>query len=81
MSKVSIVMGSDSDLQIMSQAAKTLEEFGVDYEMKIISAHRMPDIFVDYAKTAKDRGVSVIIAGAGGAAICRECVRRCFRCR
>ncbi|MDE6635515.1 MAG: AIR carboxylase family protein, partial [Lachnospiraceae bacterium] len=68
MSKVSIVMGSDSDLQIMSQAAKTLEEFGVEYEMKIISAHRMPDIFVDYAKTAKDRGVSVIIAGAGGAA-------------
>lgn len=68
MSKVSIVMGSDSDLKIMSQAAETLEEFGVDYEMKIISAHRMPDIFVDYAKTAKDRGVSVIIAGAGGAA-------------
>ena len=68
MAKVSIVMGSDSDLQIMSQAAKVLEEFGVEYEMKIISAHRMPDIFVDYAKSAKDRGVSVIIAGAGGAA-------------
>lgn len=68
MSKVSIVMGSDSDLRIMSQAAETLEKFGVDYEMKIISAHRMPDIFVDYAKTAADRGVSVIIAGAGGAA-------------
>lgn len=68
MSKVSIVMGSDSDLEIMSQAAKVLEEFGVEYEMKIISAHRMPDIFYDYAKTAKDRGVSVIIAGAGGAA-------------
>ncbi len=68
MSKVSIVMGSDSDLSIMSQAAKVLEEFGVEYEMKIISAHRMPDIFVDYAKTAADRGVSVIIAGAGGAA-------------
>lgn len=68
MSKVSIVMGSDSDLSIMSQAAKVLEEFGVEYEMKIISAHRMPDIFVDYAKTAKDRGVDIIIAGAGGAA-------------
>lgn len=68
MSKVSIVMGSDSDLKIMSQAAKVLEEFGVEYEMKIISAHRMPDIFVDYAKSAKERGVSVIIAGAGGAA-------------
>ena len=68
MSKVSIVMGSDSDLQIMSQAAKVLEDFGVEYEMKIISAHRMPEIFDDYAKGAKDRGVSVIIAGAGGAA-------------
>ncbi len=68
MSKVSIVMGSDSDLEIMSQAAKVLEEFGIEYEMKIISAHRMPDIFFDYAKGAKDRGVSVIIAGAGGAA-------------
>ena len=68
MSKVSIVMGSDSDLKIMSQAAKVLEDFGVEYEMKIISAHRMPDIFVDYAKGAADRGVSVIIAGAGGAA-------------
>lgn len=68
MSKVSIVMGSDSDLSIMSQAAKVLKDFGVEYEMKIISAHRMPDIFVDYAKSAVDRGVSVIIAGAGGAA-------------
>lgn len=68
MPKVSIVMGSDSDLKIMSQAAKVLEEFGIDYEMKIISAHRMPDIFVDYAKSAAERGVSIIIAGAGGAA-------------
>lgn len=68
MAKVSIVMGSDSDLQIMSQAAKVLEDFGIEYEMKIISAHRMPEIFVEYAKGAKDRDVSVIIAGAGGAA-------------
>lgn len=68
MAKVSIVMGSDSDLGIMSQAAKVLEEFDIEYEMKIISAHRMPDIFVDYAKSAADRGISVIIAGAGGAA-------------
>ena len=68
MAQVSIVMGSDSDLQIMSQAAKVLEDFGIEYEMKIISAHRMPEIFVEYAKGAKDRGVSVIIAGAGGAA-------------
>lgn len=68
MSKVSIVMGSDSDLKIMSSAAEVLENFGIEYEMKIISAHRMPDIFVDYAKGAAERGVSVIIAGAGGAA-------------
>ncbi len=68
MAKVSILMGSDSDLPIMSKAAKTLEQFGVEYEMTIISAHRMPDIFVDYAKTAKERGIKVIIAGAGGAA-------------
>lgn len=68
MAKVSIVMGSDSDLKIMSQAAKVLSDFGIEYEMKIISAHRMPEIFVDYAKSAQERGVSVIIAGAGGAA-------------
>ena len=64
MAKVGILMGSDSDLPIMSKAAKTLEQFGVEYEMTIISAHRMPDIFVDYAKTAKERGIKVIIAGA-----------------
>ncbi len=68
MAKVSIVMGSDSDLSIMAAAAKMLGQFGVDYEMRVISAHRMPDVFVDYAKTAEARGVEVIIAGAGGAA-------------
>ena len=68
MAKVSIVMGSDSDLPIMAQAADFLEEMGIDYEMTIISAHREPDIFFDYAKTAEDRGVKVIIAGAGKAA-------------
>lgn len=68
MAKVSILMGSDSDLAIMSEAAKTLEDFGIDYEMKIISAHRMPDIFIDYAKSAEERGIEVMIAGAGGAA-------------
>ena len=68
MAKVSVVMGSDSDMPIMSKAVEILEKFGVDYEMRIISAHREPDIFVDYAKTAKDRGVQVIIAGAGKAA-------------
>ena len=68
MAKVSIVMGSDSDLPIMAQAADFLEEMGIDYEMTIISAHREPDIFFNYAKTAEDRGVKVIIAGAGKAA-------------
>ena len=52
----------------MSKAAKMLEDFGIDYEMNVISAHREPDVFVEYAKTAKDRGIDVIIAGAGGAA-------------
>lgn len=68
MSKVSIVMGSDSDMPIMAKAAEILEKFGIQYEMRIISAHREPDIFFEYAKGAKDRGVKVIIAGAGKAA-------------
>lgn len=68
MAKVGILMGSDSDLEIMSKAAKMLEQFGIEYEMNVISAHREVDVFVDYAQTAKDRGISVIIAGAGGAA-------------
>ncbi len=68
MAKVSIVMGSDSDMPIMAQAADFLEEMGIDFEMTIISAHREPDIFFDYAKTAEERGVKVIIAGAGKAA-------------
>ena len=68
MAKVGIVMGSDSDLPIMSKAAEMLDKFGIDYEVTVISAHRMPDVFFDYAKTAKDKGFKVIIAGAGGAA-------------
>lgn len=68
MAKVGILMGSDSDLEIMSQAAKMLEKFGIEYEMTVISAHRMPDIFVDYARSAEEKGIDVIIAGAGGAA-------------
>ena len=68
MAKVSIVMGSDSDMPIMAQAADVLNELGIDFEMTIISAHREPDIFFEYAKTAEDRGVKVIIAGAGKAA-------------
>lgn len=68
MPTVSIVMGSDSDMPVMSKAADILEEFGIEYEMTIISAHREPDIFFEYAKTAEARGVKVIIAGAGMAA-------------
>jgi 5-(carboxyamino)imidazole ribonucleotide mutase len=63
-----IVMGSDSDLPIMKLAAEVLEEFGVDYEMTIISAHRSPKRAIEYASTAAERGLEVIIAGAGGAA-------------
>ena len=68
MAKVGILMGSDSDLKVMSKAAEMLEKFGIDYEMTIISAHRMPDIFYDYAQNAENKGIKVIIAGAGGAA-------------
>ena len=67
-SKVGIVMGSDSDLHIMAEAAKVLEELGIEYDMTIISAHRMPNKFFDYASSAEDKGYKVIIAGAGGAA-------------
>lgn len=68
MAKVGIVMGSDSDMPVMSKAADILEQFGVEYEMTIISAHREPDVFYDYAKSAEDKGFKVIIAGAGMAA-------------
>jgi len=68
MAKVGIVMGSDSDLPVMSKAAEILEKFGIDYEITVISAHRMQDIFFDYAKSAEEKGFKVIIAGAGGAA-------------
>lgn len=68
MAKVAIVMGSDSDMPIMKKAAEFLDQMGIDFEMMIISAHREPDIFFEWAKGAKDRGVKVIIAGAGKAA-------------
>ena len=61
-------MGSDSDMTIMKKAAEFLDQMGIDFEMTIISAHREPDIFFEWAKGAKDRGVKVIIAGAGKAA-------------
>ena len=65
---VSIVMGSDSDLPIMKQAAEMLEQFGVQYEIDIISAHRTPEKLYEFASNAHKRGILVIIAGAGGAA-------------
>ena len=68
MAKVGIVMGSDSDLKVMSKAAEMLEELGVEYEITIISAHRQPDELIEWTRTAEDRDVRVIIAGAGMAA-------------
>jgi phosphoribosylaminoimidazole carboxylase PurE protein len=65
---VSIVMGSDSDLEIMREAGKALDDFGIAYEIDVTSAHRSPDRSADFAKKAADRGIKVIIAGAGGAA-------------
>lgn len=65
---VSIVMGSDSDLPVMKQAAEMLETFGIKYEIDIVSAHRTPEKLFDFAAKAHQRGVEVIIAGAGGAA-------------
>lgn len=66
--KVGIIMGSRSDLPIMKQAADFLSEMGIDHEVTIVSAHRTPERMIDYAKKARSRGLSVIIAGAGGAA-------------
>ena len=65
---VSIIMGSKSDWPTMEPAAQTLAEFGVPHETKIVSAHRTPDLLFEFAKTAEERGIEVIIAGAGGAA-------------
>ncbi|MGC9017932.1 MAG: 5-(carboxyamino)imidazole ribonucleotide mutase [Caldimicrobium sp.] len=66
--KVGIIMGSDSDLPVMKEAAEVLEEFGVPYEITVVSAHRTPERMYEYAKTAEERGIEVIIAGAGGSA-------------
>lgn len=68
MGKVGIVMGSDSDMPVMAKAADILEELGISYEMTVISAHREPDVFFEYAKSAEEKGFKVIIAGAGMAA-------------
>jgi 5-(carboxyamino)imidazole ribonucleotide mutase len=68
MIKVGVIMGSVNDYEVMSQAVEVLEQFGVPYEKRVVSAHRTPDLMAEYAKTARSRGVEVIIAGAGGAA-------------
>lgn len=68
MATVGIVMGSDSDMSVMSKAAEVLDQFGISYEMHIISAHREPEVFFEWAKGAEERGIKVIIAGAGMAA-------------
>jgi len=66
--QVGIIMGSDSDLPVMNEAAKILDEFGIGYEIKVLSAHRTPDLTAEFASGAHKRGIKVIIAGAGGAA-------------
>src|SRR6202795_4894007 len=66
--RVSIVMGSDSDLDIMRESAKALEEFGIEYEIDVTSAHRSPERTAEFARGTRERGIRVIIAGAGGAA-------------
>lgn len=68
MAKVAIIMGSISDYEVMKQACDILDLFQIEYEKKIVSAHRTPDLMYEYAKSAKERGIKVIIAGAGGAA-------------
>jgi len=68
MTAVGIVMGSDSDWPVMSLAADALTEFGVAFEKDVVSAHRMPEEMIEYGRSAEDRGLKVIIAGAGGAA-------------
>ncbi len=66
--QVGIIMGSESDLKIMQQAAEVLKDFAIDFELTVVSAHRTPERMMEYARTARERGLKVIIAGAGGAA-------------
>ncbi len=68
MVKVGIIMGSTSDYEVMKDACKVLDDFNVPYEKQVVSAHRTPDLMYEYAHTARERGIKVIIAGAGGAA-------------
>ena len=78
---VGLVMGSDSDWPVMEEAARVLEEFGIGYEADVVSAHRMPQETFEYGQGAVDRGLRVIIAGAGAPPPCRGCWRRSPRCR
>ena len=66
--KVAVLMGSTSDWDVMKQACETLKELGIEYEKRVISAHRTPDLMFEFAKSARERGIGAIIAGAGGAA-------------
>lgn len=68
MAKIGIIMGSNSDWPVMRHAAQFLEQFGIAYEARVVSAHRTPDLMFEYAETARERGIQAIIAGAGGAA-------------
>ena len=68
MAKIGIIMGSDSDWAVMSHVAEILSQFGVEYETKVVSAHRTPDLMYEYARKARECGITAIIAGAGGAA-------------
>ena len=68
MAKIGIIMGSNSDWPVMEHAARVLREFGIDYEARVVSAHRTPNLMFEYAQTARERGIQAIIAGAGGAA-------------
>ncbi|WP_283151135.1 5-(carboxyamino)imidazole ribonucleotide mutase [Silvimonas soli] len=68
MAQVGVVMGSNSDWDVMRQAAEQLKAFGIEFECKVVSAHRTPDLMFEYAETARSRGLKCIIAGAGGAA-------------
>ena len=81
MAQVGIVMGSDSDMPVMAKAAEILEELGISYEMRIISAHREPDVFFEYAKNAEAAGYKVIIRELVWQRIFRVCARRSSPCR
>ena len=81
MALVGIVMGSDSDMPVMAKAADILDKLGVSYEMTIISAHREPDVFFEYAKTAEEKGFKVIIEVQEWQRICQECVQLYSLCQ